>query len=125
VIDEHFYNTTPRAFQRMATRYDSFDRSGPKIFVGGVPAAIEGRPTPDLNAALGDAAWLTGLERKLRPGGHGGLCAAVREHQSRRQSVAEQTSSATTRCTATASPSYHMQAMFRAAWPATSCCRRP
>jgi alpha-L-arabinofuranosidase len=61
VIDEHFY-TTPRAFQRMATRYDSFDRSGPKIFVGEY-AAIEGRPTPDLNAALGDAAWLTGLER--------------------------------------------------------------
>jgi alpha-L-arabinofuranosidase len=61
VIDEHFY-TTPRAFQRMATRYDSFDRNGPKIFIGEY-AAIEGRPTPDLNAALGDAAWLTGLER--------------------------------------------------------------
>jgi alpha-L-arabinofuranosidase len=61
VLDEHFY-TTPRAFQRMATRYDSFDRTGPKIFVGEY-ASIEGRPTPDLNAALGDAAWLTGLER--------------------------------------------------------------
>lgn len=61
VIDEHFY-TTPRSFQRMATRYDSFDRNGPKIFIGEY-AAIEGRPTPDLNAALGDAAWLTGLER--------------------------------------------------------------
>jgi alpha-L-arabinofuranosidase len=61
VIDEHFY-ATPRAFQRMATRYDSFDRNGPKIFVGEY-AAIEGRPTPDLNAALGDAAWLTGIER--------------------------------------------------------------
>jgi alpha-L-arabinofuranosidase len=61
VLDEHFY-TTPRAFQHMATRYDSFDRTGPKIFVGEY-ASIEGRPTPDLNAALGDAAWLTGLER--------------------------------------------------------------
>jgi alpha-N-arabinofuranosidase len=61
VVDEHFY-TTPRAFQRMAGRYDSFDRNGPKIFVGEY-ASIEGRPTPDLNAALGDAAWLTGLER--------------------------------------------------------------
>ena len=46
----------------MADRYDSFSRSGPKIFVGEY-AAIEGRPTPDLAAALGDAAWLTGLER--------------------------------------------------------------
>jgi alpha-N-arabinofuranosidase len=61
VLDEHFYNT-PRAFQRMASRYDSFDRNGPKIFIGEY-ASIEGRPTPDLNAALGDAAWLTGLER--------------------------------------------------------------
>jgi len=61
VVDEHFY-TTPKAFQLMANRYDSYDRSGPKIFVGEY-ASIEGRPTPDLNAALGDAAWLTGLER--------------------------------------------------------------
>jgi alpha-L-arabinofuranosidase len=61
VIDEHFY-ATPRAFQRMADRYDGYDRSGPKIFVGEY-ASIEGRPTPDLNAALGDAAWLTGVER--------------------------------------------------------------
>ena len=61
VIDEHFY-TTPRSFEHMANRYDSFDRNGPKIFIGEY-ASIEGRPTPDLNAALGDAAWLTGLER--------------------------------------------------------------
>lgn len=61
VLDEHFY-ATPRSFQAMATRYDRFDRTGPKIFVGEY-AAIEGRPTPNLHAALGDAAWLTGLER--------------------------------------------------------------
>ena len=61
VLDEHFY-ATPRAFQAMAGRYDGFSRTGPKIFVGEY-AAIEGRPTPDLNAALGDATWLTGIER--------------------------------------------------------------
>lgn len=61
VIDEHFY-ATPRSFERMASRYDGYDRSGPKIFVGEY-ASIEGRPTPDLSAALGDAAWLTGVER--------------------------------------------------------------
>jgi alpha-L-arabinofuranosidase len=61
VLDEHFY-MTPRSFQALATRYDSFDRTGPKIFIGEY-AAIEGRPTPNLHAALGDAAWLTGLER--------------------------------------------------------------
>ena len=35
---------------------------GPKIFVGEW-ATREGTPTPNLGAALGDAAWMTGLER--------------------------------------------------------------
>jgi alpha-N-arabinofuranosidase len=61
VLDEHFY-ATPRALQGLATRYDDFSRTGQKIFVGEY-AAIEGRPTPNLHAALGDAAFLTGLER--------------------------------------------------------------
>jgi alpha-L-arabinofuranosidase len=61
VLDEHFY-ATPRSFFQMASRYDAASRSGPKIFVGEY-ASIEGRPTPDLEAALGDAAWLIGLER--------------------------------------------------------------
>jgi len=39
-----------------------FDRSGPGIFVGEW-ASQEGKPTPDLNAALADAAWLMGLEK--------------------------------------------------------------
>jgi alpha-N-arabinofuranosidase len=38
------------------------DRSGPKIFVGEW-ATREGSPTPNLQAALGDAAWMTGMER--------------------------------------------------------------
>jgi alpha-N-arabinofuranosidase len=45
-----------------ATHYDKTDRSGPKIFVGEW-ATREGSPTPTMNAALGDAAWMTGLER--------------------------------------------------------------
>src|SRR5581483_6142137 len=42
--------------------YDQADRSGPKIFVGEW-ATREGAPTPNMNAALGDAAWMTGMER--------------------------------------------------------------
>jgi len=61
ILDEHFYET-PRAFEKDLHHYDSYSRTGPKIFVGEY-AAQEGRPSPDLNAALGDAAWLTGLER--------------------------------------------------------------
>ena len=42
--------------------YDKADRNGPKIFVGEW-ATREGAPTPNMGAALGDAAWMTGLER--------------------------------------------------------------
>jgi alpha-N-arabinofuranosidase len=45
-----------------AHHYDKADRNGPKIFVGEW-ATREGDPTPNLQAALGDAAWMTGMER--------------------------------------------------------------
>jgi alpha-L-arabinofuranosidase len=61
LIDDHFYNT-PRAMALTSNQYDNYSRTDPKVFVGEW-ASQEGRPTPDLNAALGDAAWLTGLER--------------------------------------------------------------
>ncbi|HEY0790441.1 MAG TPA: alpha-L-arabinofuranosidase C-terminal domain-containing protein [Chthoniobacterales bacterium] len=61
VLDEHYYKG-PKAFENDVHHYDRYSRSGPKIFVGEW-ASQSGIPTPDLNAALGDAAWLTGLER--------------------------------------------------------------
>ena len=61
VLDEHYYMTTQEAFT-MAHHYDGHPRSGPKIFVGEW-ATREGDPTPNLQAALGDAAFLSGLER--------------------------------------------------------------
>ncbi len=61
LLDEHYYKPA-RAFMRDVHHYDNYDRSGPKIFVGEW-ASQEGRPTPNLNSALGDAAWLTGIER--------------------------------------------------------------
>ena len=45
-----------------ASQYDKYDRNGSKIFVGEW-ATREGAPTTNLNAALGDAAWMTGMER--------------------------------------------------------------
>jgi alpha-L-arabinofuranosidase len=50
------------SFENDVHHYDSYKRTGPKIFVGEW-ASQEGFPTPNLHAALGDAAWLTGLER--------------------------------------------------------------
>ncbi len=61
VIDDHYYRTA-RDMERDVHHYDRTDRHGPKIFVGEW-ASTEGSPTPTLQAALGDAAWLTGLER--------------------------------------------------------------
>lgn len=61
VLDEHFYRPA-RAMERDTHHYDTYDRKGPKIFVGEW-ATQEGTPTPDMNAAVADAAWLTGLER--------------------------------------------------------------
>jgi alpha-L-arabinofuranosidase len=61
MIDDHYYRT-PGEFFEMVHRYDTYDRKGPKIFVGEW-ATRTGSPTPDFGAALGDAAWMTGMER--------------------------------------------------------------
>ena len=61
IVDDHFYKSG-RAMAAQQGLYDETDRTGPKIFVGEW-ASMEGEPTPTLQAALGDAAWLTGLLR--------------------------------------------------------------
>ncbi|MGA3070553.1 MAG: alpha-L-arabinofuranosidase C-terminal domain-containing protein [Terracidiphilus sp.] len=61
VLDEHFYMSAEESLSD-ANHYDKSDRNGPKIFVGEW-ATREGEPTPNLKAALGDAAWMTGMER--------------------------------------------------------------
>jgi alpha-L-arabinofuranosidase len=71
VVDDHFYETSPK-MMRDSTHYDRADRNGPKVFVGEwasqdieAPWAAPGEkgPTPSMKSALGDAAWLMGLER--------------------------------------------------------------
>jgi alpha-N-arabinofuranosidase len=61
LVDDHFYRSAA-AMARDEHHYDFVDRNGPKVFVGEW-ASMEGRPTPSLQAALGDAAWLIGMER--------------------------------------------------------------
>jgi alpha-N-arabinofuranosidase len=61
LIDDHYYQS-PDEFFEMVHRYDTADRTGPKIFIGEW-ATRTGSPTPDFGAALGDAAWMTGMER--------------------------------------------------------------
>jgi hypothetical protein len=59
--DDHYYQS-PQWFTDNSTRYDTADRSGPDILVGEY-GAQDGRPTGTLAAAVGEAAFLTGLER--------------------------------------------------------------
>jgi alpha-N-arabinofuranosidase len=61
VIDDHYYKQAEEFFADVH-HYDKADRRGPKIFVGEW-ATREGGPTPNFGAALGDAAWMTGMER--------------------------------------------------------------
>jgi len=61
VLDEHYYRNSWDMFEN-ASQYDNYDRKGPKIFCGEW-ATREGVPTSNLIAAIGDAAWMTGMER--------------------------------------------------------------
>ncbi len=61
LVDEHYYKP-PQWFFDNAGRYDNYDRKGPKVFAGEYAAHGRG----DLNnweAALSEAAFMTGLER--------------------------------------------------------------
>ena len=61
LVDEHYYKP-PQWFFENAARYDKYDRKGPKVFAGEYAAHGRG----DLNnweAALSEAAFMTGLER--------------------------------------------------------------
>jgi alpha-N-arabinofuranosidase len=61
MVDDHYYKRAEQFFNDVH-HYDKADRTGPKIFVGEW-ATREGMPTTNFGAALGDAAWMTGMER--------------------------------------------------------------
>ncbi|WP_210486753.1 alpha-L-arabinofuranosidase C-terminal domain-containing protein [Rufibacter aurantiacus] len=66
IIDEHYYRA-PEWFQENATRYDNYDRKGPKIFAGEYAAQTVAIASPEnknnWKGALSEAAFMTGLER--------------------------------------------------------------
>ncbi|MFI7319859.1 alpha-L-arabinofuranosidase C-terminal domain-containing protein [Streptomyces venezuelae] len=57
MVDEHYYNS-PQWFLENNGRYDSYDRRGPKVFLG--EYASQGNR---FSNALSEAAFMTGLER--------------------------------------------------------------
>ncbi len=66
IIDEHFYDT-PKWFMDNSNRYDSYDRNGPKIFVGEYAAQSDRigsmKNKNNLLTALAEACFMTGIER--------------------------------------------------------------
>ena len=62
MLDEHFYNNDPNYFASNAHLFDGASRTGPKVIVGEY-ATTAGQPTGTLADAVGEAAFLTGLER--------------------------------------------------------------
>lgn len=62
IIDEHYYNT-PAWFLRHADLYDTYDRKGPKVYVGEYAVTSGGVGAGNLRSAVSEAAFMTGLER--------------------------------------------------------------
>jgi alpha-L-arabinofuranosidase len=61
LIDDHYYKSPAQMFA-LVHHYDNAPRTGPKVFVGEW-ATRSGSPTPNFGDALGDAAWMTSMER--------------------------------------------------------------
>ncbi|MFO1502176.1 MAG: alpha-L-arabinofuranosidase C-terminal domain-containing protein, partial [Verrucomicrobiota bacterium] len=66
IVDEHCY-ARPDWFLDNSTRYDRYDRHGPKVFMGEYAAQSVKTVSPDNHnnweCALGEAAYMIGLER--------------------------------------------------------------
>ena len=62
IQDEHYYSS-PATFIAYATKYDSYSRAGPKVFVGEYAVTSGYGSYGNLSAALGEAAFMTGMER--------------------------------------------------------------
>jgi alpha-N-arabinofuranosidase len=62
LVDEHYYRSQ-EDMQAHALDYDQYSRTNKtKIFCGEWATRV-GSPTPNMAGALGDAAWMTGMER--------------------------------------------------------------
>lgn len=62
IQDEHYYSD-PATFISYATKYDSYSRAGPKVFVGEYAVTSGYGTYGNLSAALGEASFMTGMER--------------------------------------------------------------
>lgn len=61
IVDEHYYDS-PEFFMSHADQYDNRDRRGPKVYIGEY-AVTRGCGQGNLRGAIGEAAFMTGIER--------------------------------------------------------------
>ena len=62
LVDEHFYRPY-NWFLSQGSRYDNYDRKGPKVFAGEYACHATGKKWNHFYASLLEAAFMTGLER--------------------------------------------------------------
>lgn len=62
LVDEHFYRPEDW-FLKSGSRYDNYDRKGPKVFAGEYACHGKGKKWNHFHASLLEAAFLTGVER--------------------------------------------------------------
>lgn len=62
LIDQHFYES-PSWFINSYRKYDTYDRSAPKVYVGEYAVTKSPGAFGNMNAALGEAVYMCGLER--------------------------------------------------------------
>lgn len=62
LVDEHFYRPYDW-FLKQGSRYDNYDRKGPKVFAGEYACHATGRKYNHFYASLLESAFMTGLER--------------------------------------------------------------
>jgi alpha-L-arabinofuranosidase len=113
IVDVHDYNT-PQNFCNNSTRYDHYDRNGPKVYFGEYAVARGGCGHGNLRVAVAEAAFMTGLERNsdvVRMSSYAPLLVEP-SWQSWNPNAIHFTSSQTF-----GTPSYYVQAMFGANRP--------
>ncbi|MGV3613892.1 MAG: alpha-L-arabinofuranosidase C-terminal domain-containing protein [Fimbriimonas sp.] len=107
LLDEHYYSN-PAFFWNNAYRYDTYDRKGPKIYVGEY-AVTQQSGTGNLDAALAEAAFMVGMERNsdiVRLSSYAPLFVNVNNRQWNPNAIVFDASRSY------GTPSYHVQALF-------------
>ena len=107
ILDEHYYSL-PEFFMANAFRYDTYDRKGSHIYVGEY-AVTQNAGQGNLRAAVGEAAFMTGMERNADVVVMSSYapCSLIRDG-----AAGTPTPSCLMPRDAYGTPSYHVQAMF-------------